>query len=176
MIYEIVKDISKLTTPCEKFNFMKPQMNPSELAHSLRETMQKHNGLGLAANQIGFPYHVFCINSVPDILVFFNSRIVETSQEVVLLEEGCLSFPNLIVNIKRPKNIKIRFAGPDGIYRTLAFTGITARTVQHELEHVNGQLFFEGCSRLRIEKSIKNALSLGVDYKDKNLLKFARKD
>ena len=104
--------------------------------------MLSHDGIGLAANQIGLPYRVFAIKANP-VLVCFNPRIVDYSKETIVLEEGCLTFPGLYLKIKRPRDIKCRFTYPNGETITKTFTGATARIFQHELDHLNGILFTE---------------------------------
>jgi peptide deformylase len=69
--------------------------------------MLYNDGLGLSANQIGLPYRAFAIKA-EKIIVCFNPRIVDYSEETIYLEEGCLSYPNLYIKVKRPKKIKIR--------------------------------------------------------------------
>lgn len=104
--------------------------------------MLAHEGVGLAAPQIGLSYRVFVIKANP-ILCCYNPRIVDKSSDEVTLEEGCLSIPGLILKIKRPRDIKCRFTYPNGETNTHTFTGATARIFQHELDHLDGILFTE---------------------------------
>lgn len=126
-----------LKTPCEKFDFANPQVDPLQLYKDLAETMANARGLGLSANQIGEPYRAFVMTG-EHIYGVFNPIIVDVSDEQVVLEEGCLSEKNFFVKIKRPKKIKVRFAEPNGAVTTQVFDGMTARVFQHELDHLNG--------------------------------------
>jgi peptide deformylase len=91
----------------EKFSFSNPPINPVELYNILGQRMVDLGGIGLSANQLGFPYNCFVIRSDP-ILGMFNARIVDVSDETIELEEGCLSFPGIIVKVHRPRVIRVR--------------------------------------------------------------------
>lgn len=124
----------------EDFDFSNPPTDPVELANNLIETMKHHRGLGLSANQCGLPYRVFALWS-QEPLVCFNPRVVDQTSEFVQLDEGCLTFPNLFIKIKRPKAIKVRFQDPFGETHTERFIGMTARGFLHEMDHLDGVMF-----------------------------------
>lgn len=173
-VLEIVKrDFEKLTKPSEAFDFANPQMDPQELATNLVETMYENNGLGLAAIQVGIPLRVFAMRGSPMNFVLFNPRVVMPSDEYVILEEACLSWPGLVFKINRPKHVRVRFAGPNGEVVSHTFSGMTARVVQHEITHLDGEVFWAGVKKYRVEKAIKKAKKLGYDYEGQGLLKFA---
>src|ERR1017187_6364421 len=98
----IQNDIMTLTKVSEEWDFAAPPMDASKLSHDLMETLYDAKGLGLAAVQCGIPYRVFAMRGSPENFVFFNPKIVMPGTELIKLEEGCLSFPGLIVEIKRP--------------------------------------------------------------------------
>ena len=143
-----------LYTKTGRFDFSNPPIDPSELAHILAQTMIANNGIGLAAPQIGLPYRAFVLTGKP-ILCCFNPIIVDTSSEQIYLEEGCLSFPNLIVKIKRTKIIRARYTMPNGETVTNKFIGMTARTFQHELDHLNGVVFTQRANSYHLEQAKK---------------------
>lgn len=143
-----------LTTPAQDFDFSSPSVDPVQLAKDLAETMIQHKGLGLAAPQVGLPYRVFALNGNP-IHVCFNPKIVDVSSEEIYLEEGCLTFPNLIMKVKRPKHIKVRFTLPNGEVLTEKYTGMTARCFQHEMDHLNGILYHTRATLYHREKALK---------------------
>jgi peptide deformylase len=134
--------------------------------------MQHYGGLGLSANQVRLPYRVFVMKGSPP-FVCFNPVLVEWSNETIKLEEGCLTFPGMIAEINRPKHIKVRFQTPSGVHTTKTFTGMTARIVQHEMEHLDGGFFFDGIGRMRMEKALKEAEKEGHAYRQFNLMKRA---
>lgn len=151
----VVGDINKLTDETIPFNFNTPPLDPIELAGDLVKTMYEYNGIGLAAPQVGLPYRVFCMRGAPENIVCFNPKIVAYSNEHIELEEGCLSFPGLLVKIKRPQHIRARFQYPNGETVTRQFTGMTARIFQHELDHLEGKLYYTRASRVTRELAFK---------------------
>ena len=144
-----------LTRSCDNFNFANPPFDPIEFAKELVKHMYDWNGIGLAANQVGVPYRIFSMRGAPENFVCFKPRIVDTSTELVALEEGCLSYPGLLVKIKRPKSVKVRFTMANGETRTETYTGMTARIFQHELDHLNGVLYFNRASRYHRDKALE---------------------
>lgn len=149
------KNDSILSEVCADFNFMNPPFDPIEFSQELVKFMYDSNGIGLAANQVGIPYRIFCMRGHPQNFVCFNPKIVMFAEEQIVLEEGCLSFPNLIVKVKRPKHVRVRFSTPNGDTRTETFTGMTARIFQHELDHLNGVLYFNRANRYHKEVAMK---------------------
>jgi peptide deformylase len=95
-----------------------------------------------------------------NIIGVFNPKIVDASSEMVYLEEGCLSYPNLWVKIKRPKKIKVRFTNPDGQTETRVFDGMSARVFQHELDHLDGVLHVKRANKFHLEQARKLAKKL----------------
>lgn len=155
MIYELVDcNDPILKTPISNFDFDNPPCDPIQLAHDLTETMIANNGLGLSANQVGLQYRVFAVNS-SSVLVCFNPRLVDVSKETIYLEEGCLSFPDLFVKVKRPRRIRIRYTEPNGNTVTRVFEGLTARVMQHELDHLNGIRYTDRSNRIHLEQARK---------------------
>lgn len=166
MILELVPPGSDvLRTPSEPFDFSDPPIDPLELARDLQETMVHHSGLGLSAVQCGMLLRVFSLRSDPD-ATLFNPRIVDTSEEEVELDEGCLSFAGLFLKRTRPRLVRVRFQLPDGETRTLKLSGITARVVLHEMDHLDGRLFFNGLSRLRRSRLIRKTELTMRDVRD----------
>ena len=162
-----------LTTKLEPFDFSKHTKEEVEqISLNLVATMQHYGGIGLSANQVRLPYKVFVMRGSPP-FVCFNPVLVELSTETVKLEEGCLSFPGLIADINRPKHIKVRFQTPSGAFVTRTFTGMTARVIQHEMEHLDGEFFFDGIGRMRMEKALTEAEKGGHNYRQFNLMKRA---
>lgn len=145
MIMNLVKSNDPiLKQKCEIFDFNNPPVDPLKLALDLRESMIYHKGIGLSACQVGLPYRVFVAGDpgdIDNIKVFFNPRIVDTAEEMVLIEEGCLSFPGLFMKVKRPAHCRIRFADPNGVVDTRVYDGVPARAILHEYDHMNGTLF-----------------------------------
>lgn len=144
-----------LTTSCQYFDFSEPPFDPVEFSQELVKFMYEHNSIGLAANQVGVPYQIFVMRGDPENFVCFNPKIVLPSVEVVSLEEGCLSYPGLLVKVKRPQHVRVRFHTPNGDVLTKTFTGLTARIFQHELEHLEGKRFIDNANRYHKEQALK---------------------
>lgn len=144
-----------LMKPCEKFDFSNPPFDPIQFAQDLVRTMYEHNGIGLSANQVGVPYQIFALRAAPENFVCFNPKIVMPSEETIVLEEGCLTYPGLFVKIKRPRHVKVRFQMPNGETRTETFTGMSARAFQHEMDHMEGKIFYNQASKYHKDQAIR---------------------
>lgn len=160
MIREIVKHTDPiLKEAMPRFDFDNPIVNPVELYNDLAETLIDSDGMGLSANQIGVPTRMFVMRA-ENVIGVINPRIIDVSTEMVTLEEGCLSYPNLFVKVKRPKFIKVRFTHPDGTTETKKFDGITARVFQHELDHLDGIQHTKRANRYHLEQAKKLAAKI----------------
>lgn len=165
MIHILVDSNDKiLKTVTEKFDFANPPTDPVQLSKDLAETMIINNGLGIAAPQIGMPYRVFAMMA-SSIIVCFNPRIIDVSTEQVLLEEGCLSYPGLLVKVKRPKKIKVRYDEPSGETVTKTWDGMTARVFQHELDHLDGICHINKANKFHKEQALKKWKKLQKEQK-----------
>ena len=168
-IYPLVScDHPILKQPTPKFDFQNPPIDPVDLAHSLAKTMLDNNGLGLSAPQIGLNYRVFCIASSP-IICCFNPIVVDQTSDMVYLDEGCLSFPGLIVKVKRPRAIKIRYTQPNGEVKTEKFIGMTARAILHEIDHLDGIVFTQRANKYHVEKGKKRLANAKKVHLNKNV-------
>ena len=157
MIRELVPHNDQgLRQKLEKFNFADPQIDPNQLARDLTETMIANKGLGLAANQVGLPYRVFVMTGSP-VTAVFNPRIVDSSEEEIYMDEGCLSYPGLYVKVKRPAVIKVRYDMPNGETVTKTFEGLTARVFQHEFDHLEGEVFLQKANRIHLDAARKKS-------------------
>lgn len=169
-------NLEALLTPTIPYVFSEHTWGETEqLARDMIALMYKRNGLGLSANQCGLPWSVFVMRGMPADIACFNPRIAMYSDEIIKLEEGCLSFPNLLLPIERPKHGRVRFAGPNGEVSSHTFTGMTFRIFQHEMSHLEGKMFFEGCNRLHLERAIRHAKKHGNDYSGMRFMKYCRR-
>lgn len=156
MIYDLIDcNDPILKTKLDLFDFANPPVNPLDLVTYLAETMLENNGIGLSANQVGLPYRVFVMKA-DELIPCFNPRIVDVSSEQIYLEEGCLSYPNFFVKIKRPRRIKVRYTEPNNNTVTRIFEGMTARVFQHELDHLDGISYIQRANRIHLEKARKD--------------------
>jgi peptide deformylase len=151
---KLAKHNELLTQPTNNFDFKNPQMDPKELADLLIKNLLHFNGNGVSANQIGLPYRVFVLNTDPK-FVCFNPIITTSSDELIVLEETCLSHPGIIMKVKRPKMIRVRFQDPIGNFNVEKFTGISARVYQQQHDLIDGITFFKRANRYHKEAAIK---------------------
>ena len=134
-----------------------------ELSDDLFETMNKYGGIGLSANQVGLPYNMFVAGGHPKIerglrLTAFNPEIISTSKEEIMIKEGCLSFPFLFLNIKRPRKCVLKYEDEYGKLKESHCDGMFARIVQHEMDHTLGRTFTEYASKLKLDMATKKAV------------------
>lgn len=124
-----------LHKPCEPWNFLNPPFDIYQFSVNMVDLMRKSNGIGLSANQVGVPYKIFVMESEP-VYIVINPIILDVSDELINLEEGCLSYPGLITKVKRPLWVKAKFNYPNGQAKVHRFEGITARCFLHEYDHI----------------------------------------
>jgi peptide deformylase len=115
---------------------------------NLKQTMLQARGLGLAANQVGKALRAFAIDlSQFDVLaepkVIINPEIVQIGGDIMTAEEGCLSFPGLFQNIERQDKVTIKSLNLDGKEYFFQSSGLVARVIQHEIDHLDGVLFID---------------------------------
>ena len=111
------------------------------LSRVLIDNMIHHNGIGISANQIGIWERAFAMvrdleNN--EVMVCFNPRIVKSYSEEVEMEEGCLSYPELFLKIKRPDKIVVKYEDEDKKTHKIKLQGLASRVFQHEYDHMEG--------------------------------------
>jgi peptide deformylase len=152
--FDIAIDPPSIHKMSVDFDFSNPQRDPVQFAYDLVDTMVAKAGLGLAAPQVGLNYRVIAIRGEP-MLVMFNPKIVGTSSDLIVLEEGCLSFPGVYVDIKRPSTLRVRYTEPNGNIRTEKFEGLSARIIQHEIDHIDGITMLDRAHPIHREKALR---------------------
>ncbi|SDH87945.1 peptide deformylase [Alloyangia pacifica] len=120
------------------------------LADDMLETMYDAPGIGLAAPQIGVLERLIVLDcarpddgETPRPLVMFNPRVVASSDERNVYEEGCLSIPEQYAEVERPKLVEVEWLDRDGRLHKEEFDGLWATCVQHEIDHLDGKLFID---------------------------------
>ena len=153
MIHPLVSENNQVyNSKLEDFDFTNPPVNPVEFAQELIENMKHYKGMGLAANQLGFPYRVFAFDGKPP-FVCFNPVIISSSTETANLVEGCLTYPHLWIKMKRPDHVRARFQDPFGNVITKVFGGYNARCFLHELDHLNGINYTMKADRFHLDQA-----------------------
>lgn len=163
--------------------------NLNTLIANMYDTMNHAYGVGLAAPQIGLPIRLFVVDTAPfaddDDLTeeertflsnfkktFINAKITEETGDKWLFNEGCLSIPGVREDVSRQKQITIEFVDEQFTPQQLTLTGLAARVVQHEYDHIEGILFTDKLSSFK-KQLIKGKLTniskgkVKVDYRMK---------
>ena len=161
MNVEFVPETSPiLLHECDEFDFDNPPCDPKELAQALHDKMLKSDGLGLSANQVGLPYRVFVMRTGEKPYAVFNPKVVDVSDKELIMKEGCLSFPLLYLNVKRPDSVRIRFQNEEGEMRTEKFIGMTARIALHEFDHMLGKVYTQKASAFESQRAMRKRMIL----------------
>ena len=131
-----------------------------EFIDNMFETMKKYGGIGLSANQVGKPYRMFVMGDHPNISkgkkwVCINPKITNVTKDLIRYKEGCLTFPFLFLDIERPQDISVEYLDENLEKKEEHMTGIVARCFQHEFDHMQGIVFTEHVSKLKLEMSLK---------------------
>ena len=159
--------------------------NLKKLINDMYETMYNANGVGLAAPQIGKSIRLFIIDTAPFLNIdeneiegikvesikqtFINPVIIQESGDSWSFEEGCLSIPHIREDVKRKSDINIEFYDENFTLNKKSFSGIVARVIQHEYDHIQGILFTDKLTsfKKRLLKNILNNIEKGnidIDY------------
>ncbi len=129
------------------------------LIDDMVETMYAAPGIGLAAPQVGVPLRVLVADpsvgrNADDLVVLVNPALVE-EEGVQTEEEGCLSVPGFAAKVRRPSRLVVRGLDRDGEMIEVEGTGLLARALQHELDHLDGSLFLDRLRGLRRELIVR---------------------
>jgi peptide deformylase len=124
----------------------------------MTETMWHQVGIGLAATQVGLPYRILVMDDGKGGAQALINPVIESRSGTIREEEGCLSLPGVFGVVERSKTISVKAVDADGKPVSLEATGLKARIVQHELDHLDGVLFIDRLppvTRDRIKKKIQ---------------------
>jgi len=125
--------------------------SPTQLADAMYKKMISVGGLGLSANQLGLPYRVFVMGNEGSRFNVFNPRVIGVSKEEIAMPEGCLSFPDLVLVIKRPKEVAAEYQDETGEKKLIQLSGLGARIFLHEYDHMEGIAFTQRVSKFKLE-------------------------
>ncbi len=164
-------------------NITKDYPKLEELLANMQDTMKNARGVGLAAPQIGKAIRLFLVDTAPfaedDELddeernflkdykkVFINAKIIKEEGETWAFNEGCLSIPNINEDVSREETVTIEFLDENFIKQTETLSGLAARVIQHEYDHIEGVLFTDKLSSLKkrlLKKKLENISKGKVD-------------
>ncbi|WP_455478843.1 peptide deformylase [Bartonella sp. B10] len=131
-----------------------------KLADDMLDTMYSAQGIGLAAIQIGVPVRMLVIdiaekNTPKDPLIVINPEILWLSDERSIFNEGCLSIPEYYAEVERPKCLRVRYRNHEGQQTEMEADNLLATCLQHEIDHLNGQLFIDHISKIKRDMVIR---------------------
>jgi peptide deformylase len=124
--------------------------DPTELIRDMAKAMMENNGIGLAGPQVGILKRIFVMGNEQKLFACINPEILEGTGEY-MDQEGCLSFPNLWLNVKRYEKVKVKYYNALGEEIISEFEGIIGRVFQHERDHLDGVCFDTRVGKLSLE-------------------------
>ena len=133
-----------------------------ELSDKMFKSMQRYGGIGLSANQVGLPFNMFVLGNHISLenglkMTCFNPMIVSTSEETVMMKEGCLTYPFLFLAIKRPRKCVVKYTDENGDLKEGNLDGMISRIFQHEYDHMLGRVFTEYASKMKLDRAYTKA-------------------
>ena len=142
----------------KEFNFKSRE----EFSKAMFMAMKKYGGIGLTGNQVGVPFRMFVMGNHLSLNngekhACWNPKISFKSDDEVMMSEGCLTFPYLFLNIKRPRKIQVQYEDDEGKEINRDFEGMFSRIYQHEYDHTLGITFVEKVSKLKFDMAKKKA-------------------
>ena len=145
-----------------------------ELSEKMFETMNKYNGLGLTCNQVGLPFNMFVLGDHPQLenglkMACFNPMIISSSEETVVMKEGCLTFPFVFLSISRPRKVVVKYEDENGALQEGHLDGMFSRIFQHEYDHTMGLNFTDKVSKFKLKRAYDKAEKMmDIMKKDKD--------
>jgi peptide deformylase len=150
-----------LETELKDVNLEDPGFDPKELKKDMIEFMLANGGIGLSANQVGLDYKIFVMgDSLENSTMCINPTVIQYTEDTQDDPEGCLSFPNIFVRIKRPKEILAKFYDENLKECVVKISGYSAKCYLHELDHVLGITMKDRSSSLKWNMALKKAQKL----------------
>lgn len=144
------------------FNFEQPQCDADDLAKGIADYVTKAKAFGVAGVQLSMPYRVFGVYvEEGKFQVMYNPELLLVNEQKKIVEtEGCLSFPELFLNINRPKEICVKYQDTTGKLNTIELKDYYARGFLHELDHLNGVVFTDYVGKLALKMARKKVQKL----------------
>jgi peptide deformylase len=135
-------------------------LDRKELQTTLQNAMEHHQGIGLSANQIGIKERAFIMYSdvkKKEIISCFDPLITDYSEEKIIMDEGCLTWPGLWLKVERSEGIRCVYNDVDGELVQVQMHGLESRIFQHEYDHMEGTNFTQRVSRLKLNMAKRRA-------------------
>lgn len=146
-----------VSSPVERFD-----AEFKQLAADMLETMYKAPGIGLAAIQVNVPKRLLVLDVADEEegeekrpIIMANPKILKLGDETSVYEEGCLSLPELRLDIERPTTVTVGYQDADGKPQEIEADGLLAKAIQHEIDHLDGKLIIDYVTRLKRDMIIR---------------------
>jgi peptide deformylase len=133
-------------------------LDREKVESQLIDSMKHYQGIGLSANQVGIMERVFVMYSdvkKGEIISCFNPKIITQSDNEIVIEEGCLSYPGLWLKVKRPDGIEVEYEDKTGEVQSKAMFGLECRIFLHEYDHMEGTDFTKKVSKIKLDRAKK---------------------
>ena len=142
-------------------DLLNPGFDPKELKKQMVDLMLASKGIGLSATQIGLNAQVFVTGeNANNAIICINPEVLQHTEETVIDTEGCLSFPNVYVKVKRPKEILVKYYDEKLKEISTKVIGYSAKCFLHEWDHLQGVTFKDRVSKLKWDMAQKKASKL----------------
>jgi len=151
LLREIAEEVDLKAVGTKDFN---------KFLDSMMETMLAKDGVGLAAPQVNESIRVIVVNTKSGPLAMINPEIVKKSVSKDWDEEGCLSVPHTFGQVKRYRTIVCQFVGRDGQKKKIEAKGFFARIIQHEIDHLDGILYYDRINKDNPFQAIEGAVEI----------------
>ena len=163
--YTIEEGISTYPAPvlrkqADEIDEITPEIR--DLAHKLAETMYRADGIGLAAPQIASSKRIVVVDVQDEFHILINPKVVSSSEETQVEEEGCLSLPGIRTEVERPLEITVKARNLEGETIELTRDGLASRVLHHEIDHLDGTLFID-----RVGEATRSLLLKEYNKRDK---------
>jgi peptide deformylase len=150
----IVHPSGVLRQICEPVDKITPEI--LQLLEDMVETMYAEEGIGLAAPQVNVTQRLVVIDvdqreeeKIRNPIKLINPEIISKSENLTVLDEGCLSLPEMRVEVARPDEVIVRYMDIEGKTQEIHGAGLMAKALQHEIDHLNGVLIFDYLSKMK---------------------------
>ena len=148
-------EVEVMNKPPALYDFENEKDSAPGVSSVLFERMKQLGGVGLSANQVGLDMRLFVMGLGETKIAVFNPEILEYNTKEELFNEGCLSYPGIMLAIKRPTKIKAKYQNETGQVIEQEFNGLTARIFQHEFDHLYGINYIDRVSKMKIDMAKK---------------------
>ena len=148
----------RLRTACEPVEAITPEIEA--IWQDMVETMDAMPGVGLAAPQIGIMLQLAVVDATIDRsrrILLANPEVLAASDDIVTDQEGSPNLPGVVGQVPRPKAVTVRYMDASGTIARGEYEGLEARSVQHQIDHLKGRMYFDNLSKMKRDMLLRKA-------------------